>query len=78
MIMYFVVEYYSWDEKDIHELQKLVKLILGISNGEFERIIMEGSPEELQYLVSNRTASLSDEQINEICNVLTKVGEEND
>lgn len=68
----------SWDEKDIHELQKLVKSILGISNGEFERIIMEGSPEELQYLVSNRTTSLSDEQINEICNVLTKVGEEND
>ena len=46
----------SWDENDIHELQKLVKEILGISNGEFERIIMEGSPEELQYWVSNCTA----------------------
>ena len=45
----------SWDENDIHELQKLVKAILGISNGEFERIIMEGSPEELQYWVSNCT-----------------------
>lgn len=68
----------SWDENDIHELQKLVKAILGISNGEFERIIMEGSPEELQYWVSNRTASLSDEQVNEICNILTKVGVENE
>jgi len=68
----------SWDENDIHELQKLVKAILGISNGEFERIIMEGSPEELQYWVSNCTASLSDEQVNEICNILTKVGVENE
>ena len=76
--MFFCGGILSWDENDIHELQKLVKAILGISNREFERIIMEGSPKELQYWVSNSTASLSDEQVNEICNILTKVGGENE
>lgn len=67
-----------WRVEDIPRLQYLIKAILGISSSEFESAISTGIPEELRKLVQNRTMSLTMQEIDEICNVLTKVVNSND
>lgn len=67
-----------WRVEDIPRLQYLIKAILGISSSEFESAISTGIPEELRKLVQNRTTSLTMQEIDEICNVLTKVVNSND
>lgn len=66
-----------WREDEIPKLQKIVKALLGISDAEFENIIMFGNPNDLFTLVSSKV-ELENEQINEVCGVLTKGGESND
>lgn len=67
-----------WRVEDIPRLQYLIKATLGISSSEFESAISTGIPEELRKLVQSRTTSLTMQEIDEICNVLTKVVNSND
>ena len=67
-----------WRVEDIPRLQHLIKATLGISSYEFESAISTGFPEELRKLVQSRTMSLTMQEIDEVCNVLTKVVNAND
>lgn len=67
-----------WNESEISKLQKMLKAVLNITNSEFENIIMCGTPDDLIELIDNRTKGLKEEQIKEVCNVLTKAGESNE
>lgn len=62
-----------WLEGDIPKLQNCLKAILGISDVEFDKILMLGLPDLLKGAVAKRIRGFSDEEINEICNILTKV-----
>ncbi len=62
-----------WNTEEIPQLQKCLKAILGMSESEFTKIIDSGSPEMLRETVSNKTKDFSSQEIDEICNVLTKV-----
>lgn len=62
-----------WEEKDIPILQRLLKEILGISNVEFEEIVMSNKAREFKELVANKIIDFSDDNIEEICSVITKV-----
>lgn len=62
-----------WRTDEIVKLQKLIKSILEITNVEFEKIVIGGEPGELRGLVRKRTLNLSEEEIEEVCNLLTKV-----
>lgn len=66
-----------WREEEIPKLKKIVRSLLGITDSEFENIIMFGNPNDLYSLVSSKV-SLEKSQINEVCNVLTKGGENNE
>ena len=61
-----------WKEEEIPELQSCIKSILGIGQVEFGRMLNSGSPADFKNNIENRLTGLSDEEINEICNVLTK------
>ena len=67
-----------WEEKDIPILQNLIKAVLGIKDAEFEKIVELCDPEKLRSLVTSKVKDYSIEEINELCNVLTKVGEYDD
>lgn len=62
-----------WREADIDILQKLLREIMGIGNMEFLRILENNSANELRDAVRNRTLVFEMNEIDEICNVLTKV-----
>ncbi len=67
-----------WREEEIDILQKLLKDVMGISNIEFLRILEHNSANELRDAVRNRTLGFELKEIDEICNVLTKVNERNE
>lgn len=67
-----------WRTEEIPELQEMMKAVLGISDGEFTKIVMDGSPDELRDLVCRKTKDLTDKEIEEVCNVMTMVGGEVD
>ncbi|MBE5864621.1 MAG: DUF87 domain-containing protein [Lachnospiraceae bacterium] len=67
-----------WKVEEVFVLQRLVKSVLGITKIEFERCVMNGDADTLREMVSKRTMGLSDVEINEICNIITKVGGEAD
>lgn len=62
-----------WMENDIPKLQECLRAVLSISNLEFERMLVSGIPDVLRETVSNKVTGFSLEEIEEICNVLTKV-----
>lgn len=62
-----------WREQDIPLLQSCIKSILNISNGEFLNIVSLKSASFLRELVNTKTIGFSVADIEEICNVLTKV-----
>lgn len=62
-----------WNTEDIPQLQKCIKEILGISESEFSKMIESDSPDMLRAIVINKTKDFSSQEIDEICNVLTKV-----
>ena len=63
-----------WKIEEISNLQMLLKAVLNITKTEFERFVMNGDAAGLRYAVEKRTLGLSTSEINEVCNVLTKVG----
>lgn len=63
-----------WKVEEISNLQMLLKTVLNITKTEFERFVMNGDAAGLRYAVEKRTLGLSASEINEVCNVLTKVG----
>lgn len=62
-----------WEEKDIPILQRFLKEILGISNAEFEKIVISNKSGEFKELVANKVIDFSNDNIEEICSVITKV-----
>ena len=64
-----------WDVGDIPKLQTCLKAILHISEREFDSILFNNDPEMLRAIVRDRTVGFGADEIDEICNVLTKVGE---
>lgn len=63
-----------WNETEIPKLQSLIKSLLGITNTEFTNIIVHGRPDNLRDLIKSKIALDNNEQIDEICYVLTKAG----
>ena len=60
-----------WKTEEIAFLQELVKELLGISDVEFENIVIAGNPDELRTSINQKTAGLSYQEIEEVCYVLT-------
>ena len=60
-----------WKTEEIAFLQELVKELLGISDVEFENIIITEDPDELRVLINQKTVGLSYQEIEEVCSVLT-------
>ena len=66
-----------WKMEEIEYLQELVRWLLSISDREFENIVVSGKPDELRAAVGRKTMGLSNQEIEEVCCVLTmEVGEE--
>ena len=66
-----------WKMEEIAYLQKLVRSLLSISDREFENIVISGKPDELKAAVGRKVTGLSDQEIEEVCYVLTmETGEE--
>lgn len=65
-----------WKVEEIPTLQTLVKAVLDITKVEFDRCIVNCDAEGLRSIVRKRTMGLSETEVNEVCNVLTKVGGE--
>ena len=49
----------------------MVKELLGISDVEFENIVITGNPDELRASINQKTAGLSYQETEEVCCVLT-------
>lgn len=64
-----------WKVDEIVDLQKVLKDIMDIKESEFNYIVLNGTPDYLRKLIKCKTTGFSEEEIIEICNVLTKVGE---
>ena len=64
-----------WKTNEIPDLQKVLKDILNIKESEFNNIVLNGDPDNLRKVIKCRTTGFNDYEIDEICNVLTKVGE---
>ena len=62
-----------WRVEDIKQLQSCLKAILNISEKQFIMLISKGDPNLLREAVKDRTIAFTDKDIDEICNVLTKV-----
>lgn len=62
-----------WSVSDIDKLQECLKSILNISDKQFVNMVSKGDPNVLRNMVRDRTVSFTDSDIDEICNVLTKV-----
>lgn len=66
-----------WKTEEIAYLQELVKALLSISESEFENIVVSGKADELRAVIKQKTIGLSDQEIEEVCCVLTmETGEE--
>lgn len=64
---------FFWENKDIPLLQKCIREIVYLSDSEFEKMIAIGSPNALRKYIAGKTKGFSQEEIEEICYVLTKV-----
>jgi hypothetical protein len=62
-----------WSENEIVKLQEYLKDILQISQKEFLECLSLNSPDQLRQIVASKVTGLNDADIEEICNVLTKV-----
>ena len=62
-----------WVAEDIPKLQRCLKSILHISDKEFDSILLSDSADLLRELVQTKTEGFVVSEIEEICNVLTKV-----
>ena len=64
-----------WKTNEIKKLQKVLKAILDIKESEFDNILLRGNPDELRRTIKCKIIGFNEHEINEICNILTKVGE---
>lgn len=64
-----------WKTNEIKKLQKVLKAILDIKEFEFDNILLRGNPDELRRTIKCKIIGFNEHEINEICNILTKVGE---
>ena len=62
-----------WKTEKKKKLQKLIMNVLEITNAEFKKVVMSGEAEALRILIRQRTLNLSVQELEEVCNVLTKV-----
>lgn len=60
-----------WKSEEIAYLQELVKALLSISDREFGSIVVSGNADELRTAIKQKTTGLSDQEIEEVCCVLT-------
>jgi hypothetical protein len=61
-----------WAVGDVPKLQALLKSVLSVPDDEFDNILSEGTPNTLLQLVSRKLKGFTENEIGEICNVLTK------
>lgn len=61
-----------WRVDEIPHLQSLVRRVMGITDSQFNQILDYGDPDELRHLVAKKTNFKEPQDIDEICNVLTK------
>jgi hypothetical protein len=64
-----------WAETSISLLQELIRDIVELSDREFSKIVTEGTPDTLKRFINDKTSGLSADDVEEICYVLTKAGE---
>lgn len=64
-----------WKTNEIKDLQKVLKDVLDIKESEFDNIVLNGNPDNLRKAVKCKIIGFNEHEIDEICNVLTKVGE---
>lgn len=62
-----------WETGDIPKLQQCIKAILHIEDEEFDTVLLNESADQLRTIVKGKTEGFSSNDIDEICNVLTKV-----
>lgn len=65
-----------WKVEELPRLQGMLRAVLDITNSEFEQIVMNQDADALRMIVKRKTIGLNDNEIDEVCNVLTKVGGE--
>lgn len=65
-----------WKVEEIPLLQTLIKEVLGITKTEFERIVISGNADALRSIIQNKTSGFDNSEVDEICNVLTKVSDD--
>ena len=61
----------SWSESEIETVKELVQAVLGITERDYARI---DTPSDLESLVSSKVRALTDQDIDEICYILTTTG----
>lgn len=64
-----------WKTNEIKKLQKVLKAILDIKESGFDNILLRGNPDELRRTIKCKIIGFNEHEIDEICNILTKVGE---
>lgn len=69
----FMKGQFFWESQEIPILQRCVKAVLYLSDSQYEKILTKGTPDSLREFVKNKTEAFSEIEIEEICNVLTKV-----
>lgn len=62
-----------WNVKEIPELQECLRALLGLTESDCGRVAESGNPDKLREIVAERTKGFDSSEIDEICNVLTKV-----
>lgn len=64
-----------WKTNEIKKLQKVLKAILDIKESGFDNILLRGNPDKLRRTIKCKIIGFNEHEIDEICNILTKVGE---
>lgn len=64
-----------WRTDEIPALQYVLKSLLDISETAFNKTILNDTPEMFKEMISKKLVGFNDQEINEICHVLTKVGD---
>lgn len=67
-----------WKIEEIAHLQELVRALLEFSDTEFESIVESGNPDELRFVIGQKTNGLSYQEIEKVCYVLTMENEMGD
>ena len=67
-----------WNVEDVPKLQLCLREILKLSDNDFNSIVLTGNPDLLRDLIRKKTKNLKDQEIEEVCGVLTmSMGAEN-